>query len=211
MKLHPLKLDPLSVSRFYRKGHRLTQWMNAASLFGVNVFFYPFTPGFPLSIRSLLSCTHKPHKRGCPSSRHSSHVWHHRGQPRSRLYRQQWRPANDPVDCQWPSAYPYFTGLYFINGTYSDSTKGTLVTQLQMALAVWDWLVCARGVCVFRITPAIMVKTQMGTVEWNRIWKREWSIIKFLYVWTRYYGIACFALNLWLFNAEITVERCKTL
>lgn len=149
MKLHPLKFDPLSVSRFYRKGHRLTQWMNAASLFGVNVFFYPFTPGFPLSIRSLLSCTHKPHKRGCPSSRHSSHVWHHRGQPRSRLYRQQWRPANDPVDCQWPSAYPYFTGLYFINGTYSDSTKGTLVTQLQMALAVWDWLVCARGVCFF--------------------------------------------------------------
>ncbi|KAF5358321.1 hypothetical protein D9756_001678 [Leucocoprinus leucothites] len=65
-------------------------------------------------------------------------------------------------------------------------------TSSMMALAVWDWMVCAR-------------------MEWYRIWKREWSAIKCLYIWTRYYGIACFAVNLWLFNAEFTIEQCKTL
>ncbi|KAF7778825.1 hypothetical protein Agabi119p4_3170 [Agaricus bisporus var. burnettii] len=65
-------------------------------------------------------------------------------------------------------------------------------TSSMMALAVWDWLVCIR-------------------VEWKQIWKRQWSLIKGLYIWTRYYGIACFALNLWLFNAEFTIEQCKTL
>ncbi|XP_006458236.1 hypothetical protein AGABI2DRAFT_115245 [Agaricus bisporus var. bisporus H97] len=65
-------------------------------------------------------------------------------------------------------------------------------TSSMMTLAVWDWLVCIR-------------------VEWKQIWKRQWSLIKGLYIWTRYYGIACFALNLWLFNAEFTIEQCKTL
>ncbi|KAL0576531.1 hypothetical protein V5O48_005451 [Marasmius crinis-equi] len=65
-------------------------------------------------------------------------------------------------------------------------------TSCMVALAVWDWLVCLQ-------------------MEWRRIWQREWSLIKFLYLWTRYYGLVCFAINLWLFNADFTVERCGTL
>jgi hypothetical protein len=65
-------------------------------------------------------------------------------------------------------------------------------TSSMMTLAVWDWLVCL-------------------PTEWERIWKREWSLVKFLYLWTRYYGLLSFAINLWLFNGEFSIDRCKTL
>jgi hypothetical protein len=77
-----------------------------------------------------------------------------------------------------------------------------------MAVAVWDWFVCFKG--QFGIIPRIQGDSK-EVVEWKQIWQRHWSPIKVLYIWTRYYGIACFALNLWLFNAELTIERCKTL
>ena len=48
-------------------------------------------------------------------------------------------------------------------------------------------------------------------VEYDRIWKRKWSLVKFLYLWTRYYGLLCFALNLWLFNDNFTFQACKKL
>ncbi|KZV62813.1 hypothetical protein PENSPDRAFT_590832 [Peniophora sp. CONT] len=65
-------------------------------------------------------------------------------------------------------------------------------TSAMMAVAVWDWITCL-------------------PMEWERIWKKDWSAVKCLYLWVRYYGLLCFALNLWLFNANFTVERCKTL
>ncbi|KAK7049319.1 hypothetical protein VNI00_005920 [Paramarasmius palmivorus] len=65
-------------------------------------------------------------------------------------------------------------------------------TSSMVTLAVWDWLVCLR-------------------LEWRHIWKREWGLVKILYIWTRYYGLLCFALNLWLFNANFTVQQCETL
>ncbi|KAF9453261.1 hypothetical protein P691DRAFT_801602 [Macrolepiota fuliginosa MF-IS2] len=65
-------------------------------------------------------------------------------------------------------------------------------TSSMMAVSVWDWIACAK-------------------MEWTRVWKREWSLVKCLYIWTRYYGMACFAINLWLFNGEFTVEKCKSL
>ncbi|TEB35925.1 hypothetical protein FA13DRAFT_1762161 [Coprinellus micaceus] len=65
-------------------------------------------------------------------------------------------------------------------------------TSSMVAVAVWDWLVCLNA-------------------EYNFIWKKEWSVIKCLYLWTRYYGLACFSINLWLFNANFSAEQCKTL
>ncbi|KAH6904379.1 hypothetical protein BKA70DRAFT_1387246 [Coprinopsis sp. MPI-PUGE-AT-0042] len=65
-------------------------------------------------------------------------------------------------------------------------------TSSMVAVAVWDWMTCLRA-------------------EWYCIWKKEWSLIKGLYLWTRYYGIVCFALNLWLFNANFSEEQCKSL
>lgn len=65
-------------------------------------------------------------------------------------------------------------------------------TSSMMAVAVWDWLVCLK-------------------MEYDRIWKRKWSLVKFLYLWTRYYGLLCFALNLWLFNDNFTFQACKKL
>ncbi|KAJ8078145.1 hypothetical protein PM082_000351 [Marasmius tenuissimus] len=82
-------------------------------------------------------------------------------------------------------AEPTATGLWLIHVLQ-------VYTSCMVTLAVWDWISCLK-------------------MEWHRIWKREWSLIKFLYIWTRYYGLICFSINLWLFNADITVERCKTL
>ncbi|KAI0368408.1 hypothetical protein BV20DRAFT_948273 [Pilatotrama ljubarskyi] len=65
-------------------------------------------------------------------------------------------------------------------------------TSSMMAVAVWDWLACLK-------------------VEWDVIWKARWSPVKILYLWIRYYGLLTYALNLWLFNANFTVEQCKTL
>ncbi|KAJ8095601.1 hypothetical protein PM082_023007 [Marasmius tenuissimus] len=65
-------------------------------------------------------------------------------------------------------------------------------TSCMVTLATWDWLVCLK-------------------MEWIHIWKREWSSIKILYLWTRYYGLLTFALNLWLFNGNFTREQCQTL
>ncbi|KAH6918713.1 hypothetical protein BKA70DRAFT_1554733 [Coprinopsis sp. MPI-PUGE-AT-0042] len=65
-------------------------------------------------------------------------------------------------------------------------------TSSMVAVAVWDWMTCLRA-------------------EWYCIWKKEWSLIKGLYLWTRYYGIICFSLNLWLFNANFSQEECKSL
>ncbi|KAL0580417.1 hypothetical protein V5O48_001570 [Marasmius crinis-equi] len=65
-------------------------------------------------------------------------------------------------------------------------------TSCMVALATWDWLVCLK-------------------LEWAHIWRREWSLVKFLYIWTRYYGLLAFGLNLWLFNDNFTVEQCKKL
>ncbi|KAI0357283.1 hypothetical protein OH77DRAFT_151429 [Trametes cingulata] len=65
-------------------------------------------------------------------------------------------------------------------------------TSSMMAVAVWDWLSCLR-------------------LEWDVIWKARWSPIKALYLWTRYYGLLAFSLNLWLFNSNFTTEQCKTL
>ncbi|KAH6908030.1 hypothetical protein BKA70DRAFT_290231 [Coprinopsis sp. MPI-PUGE-AT-0042] len=65
-------------------------------------------------------------------------------------------------------------------------------TSSMVAVAVWDWVTCLQA-------------------EWYNIWRREWSLIKGLYLWTRYYGIVCFSLNLWLFNANFTQEQCKSL
>ncbi|KAJ8093124.1 hypothetical protein PM082_020609 [Marasmius tenuissimus] len=65
-------------------------------------------------------------------------------------------------------------------------------TSCMVALATWDWIVCLK-------------------LEWEHIWKREWSLVKFLYIWTRYYGLLAFALNLWLFNGNFTAEQCKPL
>ncbi|EIM91263.1 uncharacterized protein STEHIDRAFT_165612 [Stereum hirsutum FP-91666 SS1] len=65
-------------------------------------------------------------------------------------------------------------------------------TSCMVAIAVWEWLACLK-------------------MEWERIWKRKWTLVKFLYLWTRYYGLACFAVNLWLFNANFTAEQCKPL
>lgn len=65
-------------------------------------------------------------------------------------------------------------------------------TSSMVAVAVWDWLTCL-------------------SMEWQFIWKKKWSLIKALYLWTRYYGLACFAVNLWLFNANFTKEECATL
>ncbi|KAJ3541151.1 hypothetical protein NMY22_g4002 [Coprinellus aureogranulatus] len=61
-----------------------------------------------------------------------------------------------------------------------------------VAVSVWDWLVCLKA-------------------EYDFIWKKEWSVIKCLYLWTRYYGLICFSINLWLFNANFSSEQCKTL
>ncbi|ESK92892.1 hypothetical protein Moror_9048 [Moniliophthora roreri MCA 2997] len=65
-------------------------------------------------------------------------------------------------------------------------------TSCMVTLAVWDWLVCLKS-------------------EWRYIWLREWGLVKCLYIWTRYYGLLCFALNLWLYNGNFTVQRCQTL
>lgn len=65
-------------------------------------------------------------------------------------------------------------------------------TSSMVAVAVWDWLSSLE-------------------MEYRYIWKKEWSIIKGLYLWTRYYGLACFSVNLWLFNDNFTKERCATL
>ncbi|KAE9395171.1 hypothetical protein BT96DRAFT_885839 [Gymnopus androsaceus JB14] len=65
-------------------------------------------------------------------------------------------------------------------------------TSCMVTLAVWDWLACL---------PA----------ELERVWRREWSLVKFLYLWNRYYGLLCFSLNLWLFNGDFTVNACKSL
>jgi len=65
-------------------------------------------------------------------------------------------------------------------------------TSCMVAVAVWDWLTSLNA-------------------EWDTIWKREWSLIKCLYIWTRYYGLFSFCLNLWLFNGNFTVDQCKTL
>lgn len=65
-------------------------------------------------------------------------------------------------------------------------------TSSMVAVAVWDWLTCLQ-------------------MEWYCIWKKEWSLIKGLYLWTRYYGILCFSLNLWLFNANFSEQQCKSL
>ncbi|KII85265.1 hypothetical protein PLICRDRAFT_57201 [Plicaturopsis crispa FD-325 SS-3] len=65
-------------------------------------------------------------------------------------------------------------------------------TSSMVTLAVWDWLVCLQ-------------------MEWKRIWTWNWTLVKFLYVWTRYYGLVCFSLNLWLFNAEISQQSCEKL
>ncbi|KAJ2916856.1 hypothetical protein MD484_g3541, partial [Candolleomyces efflorescens] len=65
-------------------------------------------------------------------------------------------------------------------------------TSSMVAIAAWDWVTCL-------------------TAEWEYIWKKDWSLIKCLYLWTRYYGLICFSINLWLFNAEFTVEQCKSL
>ncbi|KAI0641585.1 hypothetical protein C8Q79DRAFT_918792 [Trametes meyenii] len=65
-------------------------------------------------------------------------------------------------------------------------------TSAMMAVAVWDWLICLK-------------------VEWDVIWKRRWTPVKCLYLWTRYYGLFTYALNLWLFNANFTTQQCKTL
>ncbi|EIM83983.1 uncharacterized protein STEHIDRAFT_159587 [Stereum hirsutum FP-91666 SS1] len=65
-------------------------------------------------------------------------------------------------------------------------------TSVMVAVAVWDWLTCLK-------------------MEWERIWKRNWTLVKFLYLWTRYYGLLCFSVNLWLFNANFTTEQCKAL
>ncbi|OSD02223.1 hypothetical protein PYCCODRAFT_1435538 [Trametes coccinea BRFM310] len=65
-------------------------------------------------------------------------------------------------------------------------------TSSMMAVAVWDWLVCLK-------------------LEYDVIWKARWRPIKFLYLWTRYYGLLTYALNLWLFNGNFSVQQCKTL
>lgn len=65
-------------------------------------------------------------------------------------------------------------------------------TSSMVAIAVWDWLTCLKS-------------------EYDFVWKKEWSIIKCLYLWTRYYGLVCFSINLWLFNANFSAEQCKTL
>lgn len=49
------------------------------------------------------------------------------------------------------------------------------------------------------------------SAELERVWRREWSLVKFLYLWNRYYGLLCFSLNLWLFNGDFTVNACKSL
>ncbi|KAI0637526.1 hypothetical protein C8Q77DRAFT_1086493 [Trametes polyzona] len=65
-------------------------------------------------------------------------------------------------------------------------------TSSMMAVAVWDWLACLK-------------------VEYDVIWKSRWTPIKFLYLWTRYYGLITYSINLWLFNANFTADQCKTL
>ncbi|KAI0820701.1 hypothetical protein BC628DRAFT_832838 [Trametes gibbosa] len=65
-------------------------------------------------------------------------------------------------------------------------------TSAMMTIAVWDWLACLK-------------------VEWDVIWNSRWTPIKCLYLWTRYYGLIVFALNLWLFNANFTAGQCKSL
>ncbi|RXW24896.1 hypothetical protein EST38_g988 [Candolleomyces aberdarensis] len=65
-------------------------------------------------------------------------------------------------------------------------------TSSMVAIAAYDWLACLKA-------------------EWEYIWKKDWSLIKGLYLWTRYYGLICFSINLWLFNAEFTFEQCKSL
>ena len=61
------------------------------------------------------------------------------------------------------------------------------------------------------ICACVCIDTLGHQVEYDRIWKRKWSLVKFLYLWTRYYGLLCFALNLWLFNDNFTVQACKKL
>lgn len=65
-------------------------------------------------------------------------------------------------------------------------------TSSMVAVAVWDWLTCL-------------------SMEWRYIWKKNLTVIKGLYLWTRYYGLVCFALNLWLFNANFSKDQCATL
>ncbi|KXN90551.1 hypothetical protein AN958_04223 [Leucoagaricus sp. SymC.cos] len=89
--------------------------------------------------------------------------------------------------------------------------------QLQQILASGFQLIHVLQVYTSSMAPSVFLTvlchwlTNMSIVEWHRIWKREWSAIKCLYIWTRYYGIACFAINLWLFNAEFTEQQCKSL
>ncbi|KAF5324611.1 hypothetical protein D9611_004569 [Ephemerocybe angulata] len=65
-------------------------------------------------------------------------------------------------------------------------------TACMVSVAVWDWLTCLK-------------------MEWDYIWTKEWSIIKGLYIWTRYYSLVAFAVNLWLFQSNFSQEECKTL
>ncbi|KAI0759298.1 hypothetical protein BD413DRAFT_598206 [Trametes elegans] len=65
-------------------------------------------------------------------------------------------------------------------------------TSTMMAIAVWDWLVCLK-------------------TEWDVIWRASWTPVKALYIFTRYWGLLAFGLNLWLFNANFTAEQCKSL
>ncbi|KAH6918759.1 hypothetical protein BKA70DRAFT_1136985 [Coprinopsis sp. MPI-PUGE-AT-0042] len=67
-----------------------------------------------------------------------------------------------------------------------------LYASAMLAVAVWDWMTCLQA-------------------EWYCIWKKEWSLTKGLYLWTRYYGIVCFSLNLWVWNSNSSQEECKSL
>ncbi|KAF9265732.1 hypothetical protein L218DRAFT_956715 [Marasmius fiardii PR-910] len=91
--------------------------------------------------------------------------------------------ASFGLDNETTSTFATALGLIHILQVY---------TSCMVTLAVWDWLSCLK-------------------MEWMYIWKRQWTLMKCLYLWTRYYGLLAFALNLWLFNDNFTAEQCKTL
>ncbi|KAI0759299.1 hypothetical protein BD413DRAFT_666451 [Trametes elegans] len=82
-------------------------------------------------------------------------------------------------------------------------------TSCMMAVSVWDWLCCLKSMWVQ--TAFCSAVNHRSSAEWDVIWTARWSPVKVLYLWTRYYGLVAFALNLWLFNANFTADQCKPL
>ncbi|KAK0487770.1 hypothetical protein IW261DRAFT_640153 [Armillaria novae-zelandiae] len=60
---------------------------------------------------------------------------------------------------------------------------------------------------------AIMVWDTLLTLskEKRKIWNREWSPVKIIFLFNRYYGIASITVNLCFYNVQVTTEECTNI